>query len=127
MSREGQKKCTSRYSFKQMINFFMKVEYSGIYPNLCSGVWTIVANGETHIFRGEMGTYGTYQKWSFDANWSDNWESYTDGMRFPEWRKSVTGANVLNKFPGLNKRKQEELFNMIQKLDFRIGSCGGCI
>lgn len=65
-------------------------EWSGYYPFLCSGEWTLYKNGELLDvdipFQNEpANTYGTYESWYFDESWLEQFEYYEDGMNAEEW------------------------------------------
>lgn len=102
--------------------------WTGKYPNLCHGEWRLtvddVGYSELLANKGEMNTVGEYQRWYFDKNWSEHFESYTDGLDFSDWRKE--NLHWLSKITD-NITVQEQIFEAIQKEDFRYGSCGGCI
>lgn len=47
------------------------VDWSGKYPNLCGGEWTITIDGlpvniPELLKHDRMNTFGTYSEWSFD-------------------------------------------------------------
>lgn len=101
-------------------------EWTGSYPCLCSGVWKLFINGEDfsllipeELRYGEMGTYGTYQSWHFE-NWTEVFDSYTDGLQCEEW---IAANPWVQKLPA----SPIDVFYAIQAVDWRHGECGGCI
>ena len=108
----------------------VKAEWSGSYPCLCSGKWTLIVNGKDvskkipkDLRESSMNTLGTYQKWHFE-DWEEVFENYSDGLNCGEWidendywLKEITNSTDVKIL----------IFNAINKEDFRGGSCGGCI
>lgn len=109
----------------------VEAEWSGAYPWLCYGTWTLKVNGvdvsdkiPEHIRDGSMNTYGTYGKWYFDEDGYEEFDSYSDGLEEDDWIKE--NDIWLNTITTDYKVKQQ-IFAEIQSHDFRTGSCGGCI
>ena len=111
-----------------------KANWSGGYPNLCFGEWTLEYQGLPLILpederECDKGTYGEYSSWHFE-DWSEVFDSYEDGLKFPEWVKE-NGRWVDVMFHRHNIEKSEanylELFEAFQENDWRSNSCGGCI
>lgn len=109
----------------------IKAEWSGSYPCLCYGKWTLKLDGinvsdkiPKSLINSSMNTYGKYEHWSFDGNMNEYFESYCDGLNCEEWIKS--NKNWLNLITD-DMDIQKEIFSAIQAEDFRPGSCGGCI
>lgn len=102
-------------------------EWTGKYPNLCSGKWKLYIDGEDyscHVFSsGPMNTYGTYRRWHFE-NWHEVWEEYQDGLQEEEWIKAH--KDWLKMLP-IEPDRYPEVFKAFQEHDWRFGSCGGCI
>ena len=101
--------------------------WTGEYPNLCSGEWRLTIDGKDYsdkipeeLRTDCMDTEGTYNRWYFH-NWSEEWETYSDGLNFSEWEKQ--NAYWINTLPADN----EEIFKAFQLNDWRHGECGGCI
>lgn len=101
-------------------------EWTGTYPNKCSGVWKLFVNGEDFSLlipedkrHDEMGTYGTYQSWHFE-NWSEVFDSYEDGLQCEDW---IAANPWVQKLPA----SPIDVFYAIQAQDWRHGECGGCI
>lgn len=113
--------------------------YTGTYPNLCVGEWTLKVNGkdvsdkipeELRSFRGAsihyeclngMNTYGTYRDC---GQCEEDTTYYEDGLECNEWIEEnaywldtiTTDYNI-----------QVEIYQAINEHDWRKGSCGGCI
>ena len=109
----------------------VKANWSGSYPCLCSGTWTLEINGKdvSHLIpkvlrSDEMNTFGTYYTWGFDDDWMEVWENYKDGLKCSEWIKE--NKYWLDEIT-TDKDIQIEIFEAINEEDFRRNSCGGCI
>ena len=109
----------------------VKANWSGGYPSLCCGQWSLEVDGcdvtdkipeELRVVN--MNTYGTYSEWHFDDNWMEVFEDYFDGLKCDDW--IATNKEWLNKI-SQDLDIQKEIFEAIQQEDFRPGSCGGCI
>lgn len=101
-------------------------EWTGSYPNKCSGVWKLFINGVDYSNAipvekryDDMNTYGTYQSWHFE-NWSEVFDSYTAGLQCEEWIAENPWVAELPCSP-------IDVFYAIQAQDWRHGECGGCI
>ena len=110
----------------------MKVEakWSGGYPNLCSGEWTLFIDGKDMSdkipkdLRNEpMNTYGHYNLWHL-AYWEVVKNSYVDGFECEDWIKE--NKEWLDNIT-TDKCEQEDIYYAFQLNDWRHGSCGGCI
>lgn len=114
----------------------IEVNWSGGYPTLCYGKWTIVIDGIklTGLEQEHFSTYGVYDTWHFE-DWNDVWETYTDGYRFNSWYKNLLAHDtnglksslVRHGFDINNEDFIEDLYEAIQEKDWRHSSCGGCI
>lgn len=109
----------------------VEANWNGRYPCLCFGKWTLVVNGKDvsnkipdELRTEPMNTYGTYEQWYFDDNYSEEFESYKDGLEMHEWIEK--NGYWLDKITS-DYNIQEEIFTAIQREDFRLGSYGGCI
>lgn len=111
------------------------VEWSGSYPNLCSGSWTIMIDQmvfpipEDKI-NSSMGTPGDYSLWYFDGNYSEQFDQYySNGDDNFDWIKY--SLECLCEGYSLKINNIEDISNKIYDLisynDWRSGSCGGCI
>lgn len=112
-----------------MKNF--KTEWTGSYPNLCSGVWKLYVDGKDKsdlipedLRDYPMGTVGIYWTWNFDDGWGEIWESYIDGFECNDWIKE--NDSWISKIADCYDEKVA-LFKAFQDQDFRTCSCGGCI
>ena len=109
----------------------VEAEWSGKYPCLCYGEWTLKVDGENvsnkipeDLRKEYMNTYKSYEEWRFDENYNEEWECYNDGLKCEDWIK-VNGY-WLNKIV-TDKDIQKCIFHAINEEDWRHGSCGGCI
>lgn len=110
----------------------MKVEanWSGSYPCLCSGEWTLFIDGKDMSdkipkdLRNEpMNTSGVYSEWHFE-DWEDVWEDYLDGLECEDWiKENKEWLDNITK----DKNEQEDIYYAFQSKDWRYGSCGWCI
>lgn len=101
-------------------------KWTGSYPCLCSGEWKLYIDDVdySHLIpvdlrHGEMGTYGIYQSWHFE-NWSEVFESYTDGLDCEDWIAANGWVHSLPAYP-------TDVYYAFQAQDWRHGECGGCI
>ena len=108
----------------------VKAKWSGSYPALCHGKWSISVNGEDvsdlipeELKTSPMGTEGVYRHWRF-KNWEETNEAYVDGFDCPEWINE--NKYWLDRIT-TDAKTQKEIFYAIQQEDFRYSSCGGCI
>lgn len=108
----------------------VEARWSGSYPCLCNGEWTLIVNGKNvsglipkELRHGEMNTYGTYQSWHFEK-WMEVFEDYEDGLDYDEWiEENKYWLDTITE----DYDAQMEIFYAINKQDWRAGSCGGCI
>ena len=104
-----------------------RAEWSGGYPTLCHGEWTLLKDSQpidNIPFQGQPAyTFGEFEQWSFDENWHEVFESYEDGMSEESW--------IEHHRSWLERIAEEQDFPKIYKAfaenDFRTSSCGGCI
>ena len=110
-------------------NRAITAEWTGRWPNLCSGEWIITIDGEKvdlpdEVRTSPMGTYGTYNTWTFGENWSVEWSTYEDGLDFEPWlQENRSWVSKLN----LSDTEERDLYDAISEEDWRHNSCGGCI
>lgn len=111
------------------------VEWTGGYPNLCSGKWIITIDGIklTNIGKEDFGTLGEYSSWHFE-NWNEVFESYEDGMDLDTWIQVLKTDDINGLYASLQRHGIKitdellsELYTHIQGQDWRHSSCGGCI
>lgn len=108
----------------------VKAKWSGSYPCLCSGKWSLEVNGvdvsdyiPNELRKSPMNTYGVYEEWHFE-NWIEVFEDYEDGLMGDEWiEQNKYWLDTITEDISV----QIEIFYAITKEDWRYGSCGGCI
>lgn len=108
-----------------------KVEayWSGKYPSLCIGEWTLLIDGKDvsdkipeEVRRLHMNTYGIYQGWNFKD--MEQFYDYEDGLQAGEWiEENLEWLENITKDPGL----QDAIYEAFRIDDWRHRSCGGCI
>lgn len=108
----------------------VKAKWSGSFPSLCHGEWTLIVDGRNvsdyipdELRNSSMNTFGVYSSWHFEG-WMEVFDDYTDGLMCDEWIEANKYwlDNITRDYVA-----QVEIFNAINKEDFRSGSCGGCI
>lgn len=104
--------------------------WTGCYPCLCFGEWIIKKDGKDvsdaipdDLRHYHMNTEGTYERWYFDDNYSEVFESYEDGLGLYQWIEQNPWIDRICH----NEEEKQDLFYAISGADFRPGSCGGCI
>lgn len=109
----------------------VQAKWSGSYPCLCFGKWTLKVNGKDvskkipkDLRESPMNTYGTYQSWHFNDDWLEEFEDYEDGLECDEWIED--NKEWLDSI-STDISIQKEIFYAINENNFRSGSCGGCI
>ena len=106
-------------------------EWTGKFPNLCSGQWKLYIDGKDmsskipeHLKKSEMKTYRVYRRWSFAKNWDEKWTTYVDGLQKDEWiKENKEWLDTISTEYSI----QSQIFDAINRLDWRHTSCGGCI
>ena len=103
--------------------------WSGSYPCLCHGEWTLYHNGEEIYveipFQNEPAdTFGEYIEWYFDEDYIENEKYYEDGLDEEEWIKE--NIEYLKQVTDDNKQ-YEYIYKAFQENDWRYGSCMGCV
>lgn len=108
----------------------IEANWSGSYPCLCFGEWTLKVDGKDvskkipeDLRKSSMNTYGTYRSWHFE-DWMEIFEYYVDGLDCGEWIEE--NDKWLSEIT-TDYSIKEQIFIAIQSKDFRHGSCGGCI
>ena len=108
----------------------VKAKWSGSYPTLCFGKWTLEVDGKDVSYlipedkcKRPMDTFGMYQTWYF-KNWIEQFESYESGLEVDEW--ILENQDWLDNIT-TDYNIQKQIFYAISEQDFRVGSCGGCI
>ena len=108
----------------------VEAKWSGSYPCLCYGKWTLKVNGKDvssmipkKLRESSMNTYGTYQTWHFE-DWLEVFEDYEDGLDCDDWiMENKSWLDTIT----TELDTQREIYCAISAQDFRSGSCGGCI
>lgn len=103
-------------------------EWSGRYPCLCSGEWTLFIDDkpckvEIPFQNDCADTFGTYEEWHFDENWCEVFDDYECGMQCDDWCNEY--RDYLEKVAP--KSDWPLVFGAFQANDWRHSSCGGCI
>ena len=104
-------------------------EWTGCYPNLCSGEWIITIGNEKvelpdEVRTSPMWTHGTHNTWTFGKDWEEVWSQYEDGLDFEPWlHENNSWLSRLS----LSSEEERALYDAISKEDWRHNSCGGCI
>ncbi len=112
-----------------MANF--EINWSGESYCLCYGEWTICRNGVDvsdlipgNLLNNHMGTRKEYSAWHITEDWDEEWEYYFDGLSAKKWiRKNRYWISKICS----NREEEFQLYHAINALDWRPGSCGGCI
>ena len=107
----------------------VRVAWSGEYPALCFGEWTLIVDGRDCSslipFRESCAnTLGEYDEWRFDEDFLEVFEAYEDGLPEDEW--IAENKDWLSKITD-DQALMREIFREFQASDFRYGICGGCI
>lgn len=105
-------------------------EWSGKFPNLCSGIWTLFLNDEIVDvdipFQGQpANTNGIFYCWHFADGWEEVWDDYEDGMPFADWATEY--EDYLQEVAGNDYDAWRAIYEAFQAADWRPSSCGGCI
>ena len=105
-----------------------KAEWTGKYPNHCSGEWHLYCNGTElqlpeSVKYKSMETYGGHSRFYFTGNWEVEWENYEDGLELHDWIKE--NQEWLNKIA--ESEDFEAIYWAFNEHDWRHGECGGCI
>lgn len=109
----------------------VEAKWSGKWPCLCHGKWTLIVDGvdvsdkiPKELKDSSMWTYGVYKSWHFDDSWNVIWESYKEGHECDIWIKNnIKWLKTITE----DREVMEQIYNAINAEDFRYGSCGGCI
>ena len=101
-------------------------KWSGSYPNLCRGEWTLIIGGVDYshmipedLRTGHMNTAGIYQEWHFE-DWREVFEDYEDGLEYEDWLAENPWVRDL-------PASSLDIYMAFQAEDWRHNSCGGCI
>ena len=112
-------------------HFSTEAFWSGAYPNLCSGKWSLLVNGvnvSEHIpedlRKAPMNIRNTYTSWYFDDTYAEAYEEYEDGLDCWDWIEKNKGW--LDKIT-TDDDVQIQIYEAFRAKDWRGNSCGGCI
>lgn len=102
------------------------VSYTGEYPNLCSGVLTLLIDGKEYRFGHN---YYIFESYKTDGNYESFWTS-GGGCGFDdEWNETIfSGEWCIDKeqLPDELKKYAEEIKDVFNS-NVPWGCCGGCI
>lgn len=106
--------------------------WTGEYPNLCHGEWQLWIDGvdysdkipKTLRKNTHMDTWGLYEQWAFDEEFSEVWETYEEGLEVDEWIE--TNSSWLIEIT-TEEELMKDIYYAFQEKDWRHGQCGGCI
>ena len=104
-------------------------DWSGGYPNLCFGEWTLSHNGkEIDVpipFQYKCAnTLGRYYYAYFTNGWEEAFDYYDDGLDEDAWIED----NIEYLMDITDDESQYPLiYEAFQVSDWRVGSCGGCL
>ena len=90
------------------------IDYTGKYPNLCSGILTLEIDGEKATF----GTFGWHYKKFWESGGSVDW--HTDNVLKDEWKIHIEAL------PNKYKKYATEI-DRVFNANVEHGCCGGCI
>lgn len=107
----------------------VEAKWSGEYPCLCHGKWTLTIDGKDvsdkipeEMRKSPMRTYGTYQGWYF-KDCMEQFYDYEDGLLAGEWvEENLSWLENISTEPAL----QDEIYEAFKANDWRHSSCGGC-
>ena len=109
----------------------VKAKWSGAFPCLCSGEWTLEVDGKDvsnlipdDLRRNEMNTYATYYHVSLGEDYMEEYSDYEDGLMCDEWiEENAYWLNMIT----MDIQTQQDIYYAINANDWRHCSCGGCI
>ena len=109
----------------------VEAEWTGSFPCRCHGEWKLIINGidvsekiPEQLRNSPMETYGEYYTWHFADDWTEEWESYTDGLHCFQW--TIENREWLMQISE-DADVHRKIFEAVQAEDWRHGECGGCI
>lgn len=109
----------------------VEANWSGEYPCLCNGAWTLIVNGvdvsdkiPEDLRNSSMNTYGIYHSWHFDDRMLEEFDFYEDGLTCKDWieENDYWLSSITDDYD-----TKLLIYYEISVSDFRNGSCGGCI
>ena len=110
------------------------ISYSGKYPNLCSGVLTVLIDGKEYKFGHDYSNYhlGVFTDEDQDKpNYPSFWSSGGYTAFDSDWNEDVGSGpweynEDLNDYPEFTPELIEELMYIFNS-NVSFGCCGGCI
>lgn len=120
-----------------------KAEWTGSYPSLCVGEWKLYRKYEDILEDGSkdegyddisnlipedlkhepMYTDGEYNRWDFDENYHEEFETYHAGFDYEDWcNENEWWIHLICK-----PEDYKDLYEAFNEHDWRYESCGGCI
>lgn len=104
-------------------------DWSGGFPNLCSGEWTLSYNGKRidvpiPFQYEDANTLGTYYHAGFDGDWEETYDDYEDGLSEDKWIEDNIEylMNITD-----DESQYPLIYEAFQLNDWRMFSCGGCL
>lgn len=102
-------------------------EWSGKWPNLCCGSWSLSIDGMDYTYRipeekrnSPMNTRKQYSYWHFAPDYDEVWEEFLEGLTLSEWVEENPWVKELPAPPA-------KVYNAFLIQDWQYGTCGGCI
>jgi hypothetical protein len=87
-----------------------------------------IAFNDEEMFGGlrgsNAGTHGSYSRCHFDENYCEVFDSFEDGLDAADW--CAENADWLEKIEP-DRSEWPAIYAAFQAVDWRHGSCGGCI
>jgi hypothetical protein len=109
----------------------VEAKWSGKWPCLCHGKWTLIVDGvdvsdkiPEELRDSPMNTYGEYRNFRFTEDWEVEWYSYCSGLEVEGWIEE--NLNWLKTIT-TDKSTMQQIYYEINSKDFQYGCCGGCI
>ena len=116
-----------------MVDMMVKfISYTGKWPCLCMGVFTVQIDGKIYKFGHETQDYDFRSNKYKDNNFSDFWRSggricgNNDGGMYAEQEEWLLDEEEHKDYPKEIKEKLSELIEVFNE-NVPHGCCGGCI
>ena len=103
------------------------VSYTGAYPNLCSGILTLLICGKEYVFGHD---YSKFESWKTDGHHSSFWSSggscgFSNGYSESHVKSGEWQINV-SELPEEVKQYAQEIDEVFNE-NVPYGCCGGCL